>query len=885
MKQIIFNSSGAKVIRMPRPAAEPGTVVVRVRYSMISVGTELASLRPPASGEAGASATNSLGGAAATAKRYLYKAVLDPKKAARRVAGIAKRATQSAAARIFPAKPVPPPIAVGELAWTQHSAKQWAVDGQKIEILTDDSPAGYQATTQPIAIPEGRTPIVELQGEILNGAVSVGFLNHDRSQWLGSRRLDRGPLDERIIIAAGDSPQATLVISNVDGGANSRIRIDRMHVSLAAEEESGLPLNEMDDQGWFGGYSVAGEVTAVGAGVDGFAVGDWVACAGAGAANHAEFVKVPVNLTCRLPAGCDPRVAATTTVGSIALQGVRRASPQLGETVAVLGLGLIGQITAQLLKANGCRVLGMDLDPARVARAEKLGLTRGASTPDEFERLVKMSTGGRGVDCTIMTAACKSSAVINSAMNVTRAKGRVVIVGDVGLGADRAAFYRKEIDLLMSTSYGPGRYDASYEQEGRDYPFGYVRWTLNRNMQAYLSLAAEGRIDIASLIDRQVPIKDAPALYRELTVGGAQMPLGVLIEYPDDGARVPDNNATRIALRGHRRLPKDKIRYALIGAGGFGTCMLVPKMDLRKDLFFLRGVVSRNGVNGSNFARSRQVEVLSTDLGDVLRDPDFDLAVIATRHCEHAAQVVACLQAGKHVFVEKPLALTWEELDRVEAAHREADGSSLIMVGFNRRFSPAVLKLQEIIARRMTPLVIHYRVNGGYIPLDHWVQGRDGGGRNLGEACHMYDTFRAIVGSPVASVQARAINPADLPYLRTDNFTAALSYGDGSLANLVYTSLGPKQGLPKERIEVFVDGEAYVIDDFKSLTRCSDGAVLWSSAEADKGHAEELSRFGEAIAQGGAAPIPFEQLIETSAVALHVNELLLGKDAENVDEN
>ncbi len=463
-------------------------------------------------------------------------------------------------------------------------------------------------------------------------------------------------------------------------------------------------------------------------------------------------------------------------------------------------------------------------------------------------------------------------------MDVTRAKGKVVIVGDVGLKVERDVFYRKEIDLLMSTSYGPGRYDASYEVEGHDYPFGYVRWTENRNMGAYLDLIARNKIDVQALIDRVISIDEAPSAYRELADANTGLPLGVLIRYPDDGRDLPDAaDAPRVTIRGHRSKPDGPLAYALVGAGAFGTAMLVPQMKKRRDRFFLKAVVSRNAGQGGNFARDNQVETLATDLGEVLTDPALDLIVIATRHHEHAEQVVRSLSAGKHVFVEKPLALTWQELDRVASAVAALDPAPLLMVGFNRRFSPAVAMIKDLIAARRAPLAIEYRLNAGYLPPDHWVHGPQGGGRNIGEACHMYDVFRFLTGAPVRSIGAASIDPGSLPYGRNENFSATLQYEDGSLAHLLYTSLGPKSGLGKERIEVFCDGETYVVDDFKQLVKSSDGSVLWQSGEADKGHFEELSRLGDAIASGGASPIPLEEILETSAVALHVEDLLFGR--------
>lgn len=872
MRQILLNSGGAVVARVPRPLVERGSVLVRVHYSLISVGTEIAPLRSMASQAPDSSAIERGVEYASLAKHYFRASLRDPKKAMDRVSKILR--TQ--AAKLKPARPVPiVPAVSGELTWTPASPEiaLSTADGL-VTVVTDTTPAGYQILSQAIGVPDGQVPVVRLSGRVDEGIVAIGLLNEARDKWIGSRTYHQGPFEDTLIFDPQGSHAVTIVVTTAGAPARSTLTLADVKVGMAPPTIGGLPLSELDVQGWGVGYSAAGEVVAVGEGVTDLAAGDLVACAGAGQANHADFISVKRNLVVRVPEGCPISLAASTTVGSIAMQGVRRAAPQLGERVCVLGLGLIGQITAQLLKASGCDVIGLDLDPARVARARALGMAQGASTPDDFKALVRDLTGGRGADKTLVTAATKSNAVINLAMDVTRAKGAVVIVGDVGLKVEREIFYRKEIDLLMSTSYGPGRYDASYEVEGHDYPFGYVRWTLNRNMQAYLDLIARGRIDIQPLVDKVISIEEAPSAYRTLADAEGELPLGVLIRYPDDTRDLPEApDATHVVIRGHRKAPGSQINYALVGAGAFGTAMLVPQMKKRSDRFFLKAVVSRNQVQGGNFARENQVEILTSNLDDVLKDPSIELVVIATRHHEHADQVARALEAGKHVFVEKPLAIDWAGLDRVTSAY--AKPSSLLMVGFNRRFSPAVVAVRDAVANRRAPLVIEYRLNAGYLPLDHWVHGPQGGGRNIGEACHMYDVFRSLTGAPVRAVDAAAIDPGSLPYRRDDNFSATLTYEDGSLAHLTYTALGPK-GLAKERIEIFCDGETYIVDDFRKLTKGSDGAVLWQG-ETDKGHFEELSRLGDAIASGGASPIAFGDIVETTAVSFHVDEILHGR--------
>jgi predicted dehydrogenase len=871
MKQVLINSTGALVARVPVPRVEIGGVLVRTRYSLISVGTEIATLLPQPVQPQSASARVQVAGV--LARSYLGKAIRDPRKAARRVAGIiAGQARRYLPERESALAAMP----VGELRWNKAHATSLQAEGNRVRLVTDGSEFLYQALTQAFDIPEKFGVAVELAGELRGGPICVGLLSGPNGSWIGNWTLEPGRIDEKLVFDAGGSLSAVLVVANAGAGIPVELDLSAVRVE-ACPAEAGLPHSEMDQQGWGVGYSAAGEVVAVGEGVADIAVGQWVACCGAGKANHAEYISAKRNMVCPVPRGCDLRWAATTTVGTIALQGVRRAQCQLGERVAVIGLGLIGQMTAQMLRAAGCLVIGLDLNAERVERAKSLGMDHGAADADAFRQIVRDLTGGRGVDRTLITAATKSNALINLSMEVTRAKGTVVIVGDIGLAVERAQFYRKEIDLLMSTSYGAGRYDRRYEDDGIDYPFPYVRWTINRNMASYMELIATGRLNIEKLIDRIVPVGDAPQVYREL-VDAPVKPLGVLFEYLETAEEARPG---RITLRGHRKAQQDVTNYVLVGAGAFGISMLVPQMNKRRDRFFLRGVVSQDPVRGGNFARANNLEILATDISAVLDDPSIQLVVIATRHDQHARQAIAALRAGKHVFVEKPLALSWAQLDEVVQAYSALPEKPLLMVGFNRRFSPAVQRLRKELEERRSPLIINYRINGGYIPLDHWVQGKEGGGRNIGEACHMYDVFRALAGSPVASIQAAPIDPQGTAYLRSDNFCATLTYEDGSVGNLVYTAMGPKTGLPKERIEVFCDGKAYIVDDFKALLQAGAEQPLWESTSADKGHFEQLSRFGDALASGGEAPIPFEEIVETSAAALRVEDLLFSRIAES----
>ena len=870
MRQVLLTNDSVKIARMPAPGIESGSVLVRLEYSMISVGTEVAGLRKSPVSET-ALTINNIKEITNRTGRWFRKAIADPRCAAARL----KRIASNQITRFIPEKHVEPlpDQKVDALAWYCDNAVEFLVSEEGLKLICDNSDWQYQAHTSIFNIPESYQIAVEVCGTIDSGKLAFGILDEAGLKWLGNRTLLPGSLNDRIIFDPRGNTAAKLVISNAQGGLTSA-DFTRIRVLLIAPNLDGEPHNEMDEIGWNLGYSAAGYVVAVGDGIEGLQPGDRVACGGAGKANHADYVLIPRNLVCRIPDGCDMRWAATTTIGTIAMQGVRRAQPVLGEKIAVIGLGLIGMLTLQLLRAAGCQVIGLDLDPQRVERAKTLGMECGTSNPELFAQLVRDMTQGQGADRVLITAATKSDQVINMAMEVARRRGVVVIVGDVGLNVQRTHFYRKEIDLLMSTSYGPGRYDASYEEKGIDYPFSYVRWTLNRNMQSYMELIAAGRLNIESLVDIIAPVEQAPALYNTLA-NNKEAPVGILLQYSYP-QQANQSNSENIRLRGARIAQTGKINYVLVGAGAYGQSMLVPMMDKCQDQFFLRGVVSRDSVRGGNFVRERRLEVFASNLNAVIDDPDVHMLAIATRHCEHASQVLAGLRAGKHVFVEKPLAIKWQELRELVEFYEAMENPPVLMVGFNRRFSPAIQKLHSILINRVSPLVINYRLNGGYIPLDHWIQTDQGGGRNIGEACHMYDVFRYLAGAPVKSVTATSINAGGRPYLPTDNFSATIAYQEGSIGNLVYTALGPKKGMSKERIEVFCDEEAYIIDDFKQLTKVSTNELLWSSTEPDKGQSMQMRLLADTFSSGGQSPIPFEEIAETTVVSLYIEDLLQG---------
>lgn len=614
------------------------------------------------------------------------------------------------------------------------------------------------------------------------------------------------------------------------------------------------------------GYSLAGTVVAGGAGIDDLFPGDRVACAGGQAAYHAEYVCVPRNLTVPVPDGVDDAAASTVTLGAIALQGVRRAEPTVGETFVVVGLGILGQLTARLLKASGVQTIGADLSAERIEQARQHGLDLAiAADGDEPEQRVARLTGGVGADAVIVTAASASADLLNTALRMCRRKGRVVLVGDVPITIDRADIYAKEIDFRISTSYGPGRYDRNYEESGLDYPVGYVRWTENRNMQAFLGLLAGGAVKVDDLVATRYPIAEAAAAYAALQ--SKAKPLSVILTYPDAPAAEPVRRVANPKVgTGHQ----GAVRLAVIGAGSFAKSTLLPILRDDSDRFTLSAICARQGHTAAATARQFGAGYSSTDYAAVLADPAIDGVLIATRHYKHAEMALAALRAGKHVFVEKPLCLNATELASFTDFYEGGEqGKPLLMTGFNRRFSPFSRAIAQKTASRTNPLVMNYRVNAGYFPPDTWVQGPEGGGRNIGEACHFYDLFVMLAGAEAVSVEATTIRPQTAYYSKRDNFVAIIGFTDGSVANLTYTALGSPD-FPKEQFDVFVDGNVYSIDDFKSLSGKGAEAAKMTAAAAGKGHREELVAFGDAIKNGGAWPIPLWQQVEAMRIAFDV---------------
>lgn len=583
------------------------------------------------------------------------------------------------------------------------------------------------------------------------------------------------------------------------------------------------------------GYSSAGTVVTTGS--DEFEVGDRVACAGAGYAVHAEYVAVPKNLCVRIPDGVGFKEAAFTTVGAIAMHGVRNANVTVGENVAVIGLGLIGLLTVQILKAAGCRVIGIDIDPEKLALARDLGADVASNYDGLFERMRALSPFG--ADAVVITAATRSSAPIEAAGRLVRSQGRVVVVGNVGMDVPRDVFYEKEAEVVVSRSYGPGRYDRNYEERGIDYPI-YVRWTEKRNMEAFLELVRQKKIDLDRLITHTFPLDEAPGAYDLINTGKERF-IGVLLQYSPNGSGA-SGTVVRLKEPGAqaRRAPAPARTLGCIGAGVHAQSALYP--HLAGLPVNLGGLATATGLSAQTVAKKYGFSYCTTDYKRILDDPDIDAVMIATRNDLHAAMAIDALRAGKDVFVEKPLATDIESLRRIVEARDES--GRRVMVGFNRRHSPLAVKMKGFFANRATPAVLHYRVNAGQIPPEHWVHDDEqGGGMLISECCHFIDFMQYITGARPIQVVARAIEPTGT-LQKYDNFQATLTFEDGSLGTVTYTTLGDRS-YPKETVEVFAGNAVGRITDFRDLELRRDGKASrerrWLTQE--KGFAEELLAF------------------------------------------
>lgn len=603
------------------------------------------------------------------------------------------------------------------------------------------------------------------------------------------------------------------------------------------------------------GYSIAGRVLEVGPGVADYAPGDRVACAGAGLANHAELNAVPKNLCVRIPENVSDEQASFVTLGAIALQGVRQAQPTLGERVVVMGLGLIGLLTVQLLKANGCRVLGFDPNPERAALARELGADVAISAG--IEAAVADFTGQVGADAVVLTASSKSSNPLNTAGEISRMKGRVVVVGLVGMTLDRDVFYKRELDLRFSMSYGPGRHDPDYEIAGHDYPLPFVRWTEQRNMESFLALVAESKVTPEKLVTHRFDIAKADEAYELMSSGTPHM--AMLLGY----SHTPESPVRRVI---ERSAPPAKtgLRLGFVGLGNYAKSTLLPAIR-RVEGAQLAAVATSTGISAGAAADKHGFATIATDAEAVIGSDAVDVVFIATRHDSHSTYAAQALLTGKPVFVEKPLALDLSGLDRVIAA--AATGPGQLMVGFNRRFAPMVAQAKFVLANVPGPKVMLYRVNAGALPPDSWINRDEGGGRIVGEVCHFIDTLAYLSGSLPIEVQAVALDG------HGDTVSTLIRFADGSTGTIIYSSVGDA-GVGKEYLEVFAPGLVVQLDDFTRLTITRGGKAETSRGNQDKGQRAMVAAFLNALRDGAPSPIPLAELVAVTEATFAIEAAL-----------
>jgi predicted dehydrogenase/threonine dehydrogenase-like Zn-dependent dehydrogenase len=577
--------------------------------------------------------------------------------------------------------------------------------------------------------------------------------------------------------------------------------------------------------------------------------------------HHADVVRLPKKLCCRIPDSVDDETAAFTVIASIGLQGIRLAKPTLGEAFVVTGAGLIGLLTVQLLRANGCRVLAIDIDEHKLDLARSFGAeTCNPGIGDDPVTAGIAFSRGKGVDGVIITAATKSNDPVNQAARMCRKRGRIVIVGVTGLKLNRADFYEKELSFQVSCSYGPGRYELEYEDKGFDYPIGFVRWTEQRNFEAVLDMMAAGKIDVNPLISHRFPFEDAEKAY-ELIISGEQPYLGILLKYSENGFE--KSQTIELIHKELTKIPSSKAVLGMIGAGNFTGQVLLPALANAEAR--LKTIASGSGVTGTHLGKKFGFEKSTTFSEEILHDPEINTVFIATRHNTHAPYVVKAMAAGKHVFVEKPLCLSVEELAEIKNCYAERAKEQYLMVGFNRRFAPLVTKMKELLVGRSQPLSLVYTVNAGYIPPDHWTQNPEvGGGRIIGEACHFIDLIRFLVGHKIENVEARMMGNAPGIAVREDKMTILLTFSDGSIGTVHYLANGSKR-FPKERLEIFSEGRILVLDNFKRLKGYGwKGFRKMKLFRQDKGHRAEVAEFIHRISEGSEELIPWPELEEVT---------------------
>jgi predicted dehydrogenase/threonine dehydrogenase-like Zn-dependent dehydrogenase len=630
------------------------------------------------------------------------------------------------------------------------------------------------------------------------------------------------------------------------------------------------------------GYSLAGKVIEVGEGVEGFQVGDMVACGGGELATHAELNWIPVNLCVKIPelkgqpgVLLSAQEASFATVGSIAMQGVRQAEVQVGENVAVIGLGLVGLLSCQILQAAGCRVIGFDIDQRKVDLARSLGI-EGAENSAQVDpvQAVEAFSSGYGADAVLVTTGTKSNQPIETAGEICRDRGTVVDVGINKMDVPWDLYYGKELVLKQSRSYGPGRYDPSYEMDGNDYPIGYVRWTENRNIKSFLELQAAGKLDVTPLTTHVFNFDQAAEAYNLIAGEAEEFYVGIVLKYDVSEQRLEKAGIKSIRLV---ETPEGKTpNLGVVGAGNFARTMLLP--HLTSAGINLAGVATATGISAKDTAKKFGFDTCTTDYKELLADDKIDAVLVATRHDLHGPVVLDALRAGKHVFTEKPLCLNEGQLHEIAGAYSQAvsgDHPPVLTVGFNRRFAPLVVKMKEFFAGRQEPMIMHYRINAGFMEKDSWYQDlKVGGGRVIGEVCHFIDTLQYLTDADPVSVYARTIQTDNQATTLHDNVVITLGFNDGSVASVTYLANGDSS-FPKEYIEAFADRKVAVMDNFTSLTTMKGGKKKTQKAMmSDKGHKDEMKVFADVLKGKAAMPISFESMYATTLATFKVHESL-----------
>lgn len=622
------------------------------------------------------------------------------------------------------------------------------------------------------------------------------------------------------------------------------------------------------------GYSLAGKVIDKGEGVTEFEIGDMVACAGAGNASHAEINSIPQNLCAKIPEKADGTLLGTdqacfTTVGAISMQGIRQAEAVVGENVAVIGLGLVGIVAALILKSAGCNVIGIDIDPKKVALAKELGIDMTANPKENDVAQMALSfSGGYGVDKVIMASSSSNNGPIEMAIEIARERAIISNVGMNKLDIPWKVPFEKELQFKMSRSYGPGRYDPEYEMKGRDYPIGYVRFTEKRNMEAFLKLMANGAIDLSRLITHSYPFEKALDAYALIEGESKAFYVGIVLEYDTSDENLKKSRTSSVKLIESGK--HEKVNLGLIGAGNFARTMLLPHLDKGVSKI---SVATSTGITAKDTARKFGFSTCATDYRELLADENIDTVMIVTRHNQHAPMVASAINAGKNVYVEKPLAIDEKSLELVEKAWDERKSDTKLFIGYNRRFAPQVIEIKKFFDGRTGPMVMHYRVNAGFMDKKEWYQQADvGGGRIIGEACHFIDTFSYLTGALPKAVFASAISTEDSSVTPADNSIITIEFDDGSIGSISYLANGDPM-FPKEYIDIFCDGSVALLDNFNSVQTTRNGKTKKSKSMAqDKGHKAEMEIMLKTIQDGTGQPISFESICATTRATFAVHK-------------